>query len=330
MNIVKFKDIMKEGDEIFNSLFRGKYCYCVHWRWCITLEENTPENYIEISKQEDPIPPIPEGVTYITLADYTDYIDMAATNKVNKVDSYLLSNSYIPSDYTLDQIKKFRTFVATALLVAEAEWDEEYDVTLTDKIEKMLQYYKNGMFDDIVKALMAFANSTSLNISGTYTDCGCGNTTTANSITKIANTAAGIYTNTAGGCGCSSANSALLLANACDCVSLYRNNIRAFMIDVFSDWKFWDLVSDTVVPDMINMLKAILDAGLPFNTLNTDVVFGDCSCMNQGSDDTGRLIVSNLIKALTYIKDEDVVAHKNFIKNSLYAWASKLYEYMEW
>jgi hypothetical protein len=102
------------------------------------------------------------------------------------------------------------------------------------------------------------------------------------------------------------------------------------MIDIFSDWRFWDKVTDTVVPDMIEMLKAILEAGLPLSFNSTDVIYGDCSCLGGNTDEASKLIISNLIKALTYIKDEDVVAHKNFVKNSLFAWASKLYEWMEW
>lgn len=330
MNIVKFKDVMIEGEdlerlekaELFNELYRGKYCYCVNWKWCILMEDIDNTEFIRYSVTDA----VPADIDFLDLELYTDYVDREATEKVNRMDAYILSNNYIPSDFTLDQIKKFRTFVASALLANSQLWDDEYDATITDKITHMLLYYKNGMWDTVIKMLASFSDYTSgISLSGTYTDCGCGGTTAAGTIKD----SAGIY-KTQTGCGCSSANAALLLTNTCDCTELYRTSIRNFMIDVFSDWKFWDRVSEIVVPDMIAMLKAILEAGLPLSFTTTDVVYGDCSCMNNNTDETGKIIVANLIKALEYIRDEAVVAHKNFIKNSLYAWASKLYERMEW
>ena len=327
MNIVKFKDIMLDETDpramLFNEKFRGKYCWCVNWMWCVSFEDMTTDEYIAASKNNA----VPDGTEFLLVADYGDLADQGAITRANSIDSYILSNSYVPSEFTLDQIKKFRTFVAESLLVNEKAWDKEYDETLTEKITKMLTYYKNGMWDEVIKSLAEFSNSAALNITGTYTDCGCGGTTSSSSL--MLRDPSGMY-RSASSCGCSSANAALLLANTCDCVSLYRANIRNFMIDIFSDWRFWDKVTDTVVPDMIEMLKAILEAGLPLTFNSTDVIYGDCSCLGGNTDDAGKLIVSNLIKALTYIKDDDVVAHKNFVKKSLFAWASKLYEWMEW
>ena len=328
MNIVKFKDIMLEdtdprAPQLFNEKFRGKYCWGVNWHWCVSFDDLTIEQYCECSHNNM----LPEDIDFLDLMEYEDLIDQDAVIRVNSIDSYILSNDYVPSELTLDKIKKFRTFVAESLLANEPAWDTEYDETLTDKIEKMLTYYKNGMWDEVIKSLAAFSDIAGLNVTGTYTDCGCGGTTSG--ATVMLKDQTGMY-RSASSCGCSSANASLLLSNTCDCVALYRSSIRNFMIDIFSDWRFWDKVTDTVVPDMIAMLKAILEAGLPLSFNSTDVIYGDCSCLGGNTDEAGKLIISNLIKALTYIKDEDVVAHKNFVKNSLYAWASKLYEWMEW
>ena len=327
MNIVKFKDIMLDETDwrapLFNEKFRGKYCWCVNWEWCVSFDDIDESIYIASSSADS----IPDGVDYLLTTDCEDLVDQAATMRINSIDSYILSNSYVPSEFTLDQIKKFRTFVAESLLANSIAWDEEYDETLTDKITKMLTYYKNGMWDEVIKSLAAFSDIAGLNVTGTYTDCGCGGTTSG--ATVMLKDQTGMY-RSASSCGCSSANASLLLSNTCDCVALYRSSIRNFMIDIFSDWRFWDKVTDTVVPDMIAMLKAILEAGLPLSFNSTDVIYGDCSCLGGNTDEAGKLIISNLIKALTYIKDDDVVAHKNFVKNSLFAWASKLYERMEW
>ncbi len=327
MNIVKFKDIMLDETDprapLFNEKFRGKYCWCVNWKWCVSFDDMDEVAYCAASSADS----VPEGTEFLLITDCGDLADQDAVTRINSIDSYILSNSYVPSEFTLDQIKKFRTFTAESLLANSIAWDTEYDETLSDKITKMLTYYKNGMLDEVIKTLAAFSDSAALNVTGTYTDCGCGGTTSGASV--VLKDQSGMY-RSASSCGCSSANAALLLANTCDCVGLYRGKIRNFMIDIFSDWRFWDKVTDTVVPDMIEMLKAILEAGLPLSFNSTDVIYGDCSCLGGNTDEAGKLIISNLIKALTYIKDEDVVAHKNFVKNSLFAWASKLYEWMEW
>ena len=325
MNIVKFKDVMIEEDEFFNTKLRGKFCWCVNWKWIFALDDITSEEFIEKSKFDDPLQGSEQE--YRLLTDYAEYVDQYATEKVNKVDAYMASNEFIPSDYTIDQLRGFRTLVAKNLLANEAFWDEEYNEDLTQKIEKMLDYYKNGMIDCAIKSLSEFSDSVSLNINGTYTDCGCGGTTSG--ATSVLKPNTGVYT-AKSGCGCSSANSALLLQNTCDCVALYRTSLHNFMVEIFSDWKFWATVSDTVVPDMIEMLKAILNAGFPLSVKTTDVMFGDCSCIATENDEFGKQIISNLIKALTYIAENDVTSHKNFIKNSLYAWAANLYEIMEW
>lgn len=331
MNIIKFKDVMIEEStldpqdiELFNTKMRGKYCWCVNWKYCVSFDDMTVEEYTHASQVGQPEVSLE---LYLDLSEVRDLVDHEATELINSIDSYKVSNQYVPSELTLAQIKKFRTAVAEGLLVAEEAWDTEYDVMLSEKIEAMLTYYAKGMYDDIIAAMTMFANNeASVSVNGTYTDCGCGGTTSQLGIQTNGVT----VTTSAKNCGCSSANAQMSLASVCDCISIYRVNIYNFMVDVFSDYRFWSLVSDTVVADMISMLRGILEAGLSLSFDSNDVLFGDCSCLGDTTDTSGKLIINNLIKALEYIQNEEVVAHKNFIKNSLYAWASKLYEHMEW
>lgn len=330
MNIVKFKDIKIDGDELFNSEFRGKYCYCLRWKYCISFDViNTSEYMIFSSAEEDDLP------EHILFEDYKIYADEYATARANSIDQYVLANRFIPSEMTLEEIKKFRTKVAKMIAEVRVLWDEEYkpEVTgaqrsiLLDRIDAVLNYYSNGMYDKTMSMLSIFSEIPSIGLNGTFSDCGCSSTAGISAIGKSSTAQYQVKT----GCSC---NSAVQLGSAqiCDCGSLYAEGIRNYMIQLFSDISFWSLMTETVVLNIINMLKAITEAGLsvPAAKSSSNLIYGDCSCLADSADDTNAAILNNLIKSFEYIRDGETVSHKNFITNSLYAWSSKLYERMEW
>lgn len=334
MNIVKFKDTIKEGDEVFNSFFKGKYCYCINWKWCVPLEYDASK-YIEDSKNDHYSGGEVEGedaLPMIQIELYEIYIDWSLTGKANETDHYQYLNNFVSEELTLEMIKKFRTMVAQTLLGCASFWDDEYDEVNTPKITSMLEYYKNNMMDCALKALMTFSDP-SVNLNGTYTDCGCGSKSTTLSQFSQANPVSmlGAFTKT---CNCGNDAIAALFAQAgCDCVGLYKKAIYNYMVSVFSDYKFWKCIPDEVLNLYIKYIDAIIKAGLPLNvsTLNvSSLLYGDCSCLSQDSQSGNLLILNNLKKAFQYIIDKDIVAHKNFIFEALYAWSAKLYEVMEW
>lgn len=335
MNIVKFKDMLKSGDDVFNSFFKGKYCYCINWKWCVPLEYEVSK-YIKDSKNdkynssgsetgEDLLP-------MIQIDLYEIYIDWALTEKANKIDHYQYLNNFVSDELTLDMIKKFRTMVAETLLGCSSFWDDEYDEVNTPKITSMLEYYKNNMTDCAVRALLTFSDPT-VNLNGTYTDCGCGSKSVAQS-SFGGNAGMNMLANFTKTCNCGNdAIAALFASSGCDCVSLYKKAIYNYMVSVFSDYKFWKCIPAEVLELYIKYIDAILTSGLPLNvsTLNvSSLLYGDCSCLSQDSQSGNLLILTNLKKAFQYIIDGDIVAHKNFIFETLYAWSAKLYEVMEW
>ena len=327
MNIVKFKDIIIEGDDLFNENFKGKYCYCINWKWCVALEDTTNPEYVQMSVNDF----VPPEIDYIMFDDYSMYVDLVATDRANDVEHYKYLNEYISDELTLDQIKKFRTMMAETLLGCSASWDDEYDEVNTPKITSMLEYYKNNMMDCALKALMTFSDPT-VNLNGSYTDCGCGSKSTA--LSSFTGTGMNMLANFTKTCNCGNdAIAALFAQTGCDCVSLYKKAIYNYMVSVFSDYKFWKCIPYEILELYIKYIDAILKSGLPLNvsTLNvSSLLYGDCSCLSQDSQSGNMLILSNLKKAFQYIIDGEIVAHKNFIFEALYAWSAKLYEVMEW
>lgn len=328
MNIVKFKDVIKDGDDLFNNKFKGKYCYCVNWQWCVALEDTTNPEFVQWSIGDE----VPSSIDNIELSEYLEYMDHETTDRINTVDHYLYLNEFVPEELTLEDLKKFRTMMAETLLGCSTSWDDEYDEVNTPKITSMLEYYKNNMTDCAVRSLLTFSDP-SVNLNGTYTDCGCGSKSSTLSQFGQSNTMNMLssYTKT---CNCGNdAIAALFASTGCDCLGIYRKAIYNYMVSVFSDYKFWKCIPIEMLELYIKYIDGIIKAGLPLNvsTLNvSSLLYGDCSCLSQDSQSGNLLILTNLKKAFQYIIDGDIVAHKNFIFETLYAWSAKLYEVMEW
>ena len=327
MNIVRFKDIIKEGDDLFNDKFRGKYCYCVNWKWCIALEDTTNPEFVQMSIDDV----IPSSIDSIAFEDYLEYYDPETTERINTVEYYLYLNEHVPEELTLDMLKRFRTMVAETLLGCYTSWDDEYDEVNTPKITSMLEYYEANMSNCATNSLMTFSDPT-IHTNGTYTDCGCGSK--ANATMPSINPGINMLSNYTKTCNCGNdAIAALFATTGCDCVSLYRKAVYNYMVSVFSDYKFWKCIPNEILDLYIRYIDGIIKAGLPLNvsTLNvSSLLYGDCSCLSQDSQSGNLLILNNLKKAFQYIIDGDIVAHKNFIFETLYAWSAKLYEVMEW
>ena len=49
MNIVKFKDIILEDNDVFNEYYKNRYCYSINWKWLVPLDDITEEQFIELS-----------------------------------------------------------------------------------------------------------------------------------------------------------------------------------------------------------------------------------------------------------------------------------------
>lgn len=299
MNVIKFKDIIKDGDSQFNDNFKGKYTYWVKMQYAVPFDDLTVGEYTTYERGNE----TPAGS--INTDEYQEYIDIAGTDAANSIDGFKLFNNYsTDSDITLDELKVFRRWLAQTLL--------GFDVEYTENQEHMLQYYANDMYDDTVKWLNQFGGITT-----SYTDL----YTTQKTGVPV-------------GCGCSGVSATLSNLYAtnlttCDPMSVYRKNIWSLMVDTFSEIDFWTVLSPAFLQEFKAYIDNILQVGLPLESTEWTSVFADCAC-GQSPNSSNVAILSHLSQSLQYMIDGETSGHKNFIQKSLNDWASVLYEKMFW
>lgn len=313
MNLIKFIDIYLKPDmwegttcpytqeemDWFNENLKGKYAYALNWRWVVPFEQLTLSEFVEKSVLNSP-----EGISeYCTVEKYSDYKDTEMTERSNSIDKYIALNQFSSdSDITIEEVKNFRTWLATTLRAIK---DEE-DMVTGEKI--MLDYYANGMYDQTVNALSIFSKQASAQYG-----------------------VVGVQS-----CGCiGSANTSLLDISApvCDPLSIYRRGIYELMVSLWSEYKYWvDLESDDFLVEFKKYIDAVISYNLPLFVSDWTTVFADCTCLNSSDSlqAAGLTAMRNLSQALQYMIDGDIQGHKNFINAALRTFASQYYEKMQW
>lgn len=228
-----------------------------------------------------------------------NYVDIVETDRVNNLDKYKAFNEFTPSELTIEQIKKFRTWLASTII--------SFNIAYDAPTSHMLNYYAGGMYDDVVSALTMFGTSISA--------------------TSVLNTP------TTSSCGCSNGVSVSLTnANICDSLEIYRRKIYEAMVKTFSVIDFW-LDFD---PEFLQMFKLYIDniikLNLPLTTSQYQTDFVDCTCQLKGNTEQEINIqrLTRLSKSLQYMIDGEIKGNRNYITTSLTDWATYLYERMEW
>ena len=310
MNIVKFIDTaIKSSSTIalkdwYNENLRGKYAYWIHCKYIATFDDIDEElNYIDLEKMsdEDIVQELTDHeIIYLTPYDewVDEYIDHTATASLNSVEYYKKANSFVPDDnITMDELKKFRTWVATSLLEIKTWSDDDAHV---------LEYYKNGMNDDTIKWLTHFNSSIIIN-NPSLTTCGCNGNGNLSSL----------YNDS---------------YSLCDPVSIYRSNIKAAMIVLFSNIDTWQDLSTEFLDEMIIYLENIKKSNLPLVTSNDVIDVYSCKCLGDQNfaQNQALNVIENLIQSFEWIRRGQTSGHKNSIATTLTTWASTLYENMEW
>ena len=318
MNIIKIKDIMLDETsgvnfELFNEYFRGRYAYVVNWKWIVRIEDVSSSQFVEFSTNDK----IPEEYMVLDLQTYADYIDNVVTDQINNVTRYIEFNKFVPDDITIEDLKGFRTWIASTIL-------NNFDITDTN-IEHMLRYYANGMHDNVIDWLSVFGNA-QVSLTTTQGYAGSGVLNITRPITANAQTTS---------CGCSSGNISSLYSQSlsqCDPIMIYRKNIYSKMVEVFSDISFWQQFDQ----EFIEMIRIYIDGIIKANfdliksTFTSD--FTDCGCINDSLAAQQRQIarLQKLSTAFKYIANDDISGHKIYINTALSEWAMYLYEIMEW
>ena len=99
---------------------------------------------------------------------------------------------------------------------------------------------------------------------------------------------------------------------------------------MFSDVEFWKRWPNELLIVMKKYIDNILKVGLIVNNNTVDPsIYRDCTCSNSNTN-TNQNILEKLSKSLDYMIEGQEKNHYNYIKDSLYNWASLLYEYMQW
>lgn len=303
MNVVKFQDILIE-DELFNEYFKGKYCYAVCWNKCVPVDELSFDNY-KLSEQTSLasgkviiVHEPHQEIHQLSLDSFKEYIDTEETLNVNNtiIERCTYLNKFTTDDdITLDEIRKFRTWLADILYENQA-FISHYTADV-DKLNHTLQYYKKEMNDETIYSLSTFTGLESVNIINTST------------------------------CGCSHSSNIVNNVTNCDPLSIYKNQIYYYMCTVFSDINYW-IPQQYICKEFKKYIDNIIQLNLPLTT-NT-ITNIDCINIDISEQDLLINILKNLSKALEYIINDQVDGHKNFISNSFTNWAVKLYERMRW
>lgn len=330
MNIVKLKDILLDEScglssdkiELFNEKFKGRYVHCINWTYLVPLEAMDNETAIELSEK------LQNGTTTITsidkpwfsLDELTEYVDENDTEKVNAIHKYIEYNSFTPDkELTLEQIKMFRTWLATVLFnLLSKEPDVEKNTIA------MLNYYKNEMNDSVIDTLASF--HVDMPQVGIYT-AGVQGVTGINILSPVKKSS----------CSCTHSSIAAMLAqpssvSVCDPIAIYRRALYSQMVDVFSDINFWMQREKELLLEIKRYIDAIIKLNLPLTASQYVSELYDCNCLTSTDSAQERLmsILKNLSTAFDYMANDKVTGNKNFIGDTLNQWAAKLYEIMRW
>lgn len=305
MNIIKLQDKIHPTDEYFNTHLKGKYAWWPRLQWVVPFDIMTDEQYAEAEQIADAaFQELTKQEGWYSIFDLIDYVDTNKTNCFNSINALKAYNTFTPdADITVDELKKFRTWLATSLYnLGDNDPDTLY----------MLNYYKNGMWDDALDGLnsmLKYNESDDLFRSFDSKCSCCGSTSTLAALYSQKNT-----------------------TGTCDPIQLYRTSVYNKMVSVFSDINYWISKPaeflQTFKSYIDNMLKINLIPSINVDNLNN--AFVECTCNYTDSDALAKSIMERLSTSLEYIINCQITGHKNYISDAFIDWSTKLYEHMEW
>jgi hypothetical protein len=329
MNVVKLLDkkmpIENPNAEFFNNYLKGKYAYWIQMRYIVPMEFHINEDGMLIGMKhegyvacEEDIKkllkdangdyPRPYGTPYLDIYDYDviPFVDMVETDLINSTMNYRVRNQYITDeDITIDELKKFRTWLATQLINMDKSDKGVQLYHYFNELEyHVLKYYAGGMYDETIKILMDFGETKINGLNDTKTGCGCNSGSNLSSL----------YINN---------------IETCDPISIYKENLYNKMVQLFSNIEFWSQWPKEFILEMKKYIDNIVNVGLTINNTNINK-YADCTCLNKNVNEDNIMMLNKLSQALHFIANGDIQGHKNYIYDALFDWSKNLYEYMEW
>lgn len=317
MNIVKLKDILMPQEswvaEFFNKNLKGKYAYWIQMRYIFPLESLDYKTYIQFEQLDpihflsaDMIPHIDLYSDDCCMVDFArEYIDTDATELANNISDYRTANEYVADDdIDLTKLRKFRSWLANEILLFNTSVDGSYLNHYTANQTHMLEYYKGGMYNEVVKQLNEFGTENAFLTNPSVNGCGCCN----NNLSSIYNVGQ---------------------ANVCNALDIYRKNLHTLMVQTFENADFWTQFNKDFIKVFKKYIDNIVKTGLVISTNNTTASFVECNCRDNEANSSSALL-RKLSEALDYIIKDDIRGHSNFIHDALYNWAEYLYDHMSW
>lgn len=303
MNIVKFKDIIHPTDTDFNEYLKGQYTWFVHMRYAVPFSELTSAEYTQCELNINNLLGSEKKFwDLITDFDYLAYVDESATAEANSISTFSRINDFSTDpEITIDDVKRFRTWLAETLLTFDQEHGEQKYVLYSERTTHMLQYYAGGMYDDVVKWLSQYTPNVST------------------------------YSTTVSECGCNYGLSDLNLAvSTCDPLYIYRNNVYDDMVKDFGSLVFWFDKPVDFLSEFKLYIDNIIKLDLPLTTVSYALNLTDCGCIGNTAQTVGMEILTRLSKALGYLIAGESSGNKNFIGDAFLDFAKNLYEKMYW
>ena len=318
MNIVKLKDVLMPSEfamaDFFNSKLKGKYAYWIQMRYIFPLDSLNYCSYIDY-EQMDFKDFTEDGVKYIDLyseeycmIDFVNYfVDLCETEEVNNVYKYIAANAYATDeDIDINTLRGFRTWLATELLNLNSGLYEDHLGKYSEEQIHMLEFYKNNMYNDVIKYLNMFGSKDVRIVNNTTKNsCGCATT----NINSIYNTGS---------------------ISTCNARNIYVDNIHNLMVKTFEDPNFWIAINTNFIKVFKKRIDNIIKAGFTIEIGSDKNPYIECSCSDSTINTNGTKILERLSTALGYIIDKSTMGHINFIHDALYDWAEYLYEKMIW
>lgn len=324
MNIIKLKDIVMPNEYsisiFFNEKLKGKYAYWIKMRYIFPLDSLNYNAYIKYEQMTDMqmtgsnvLPHIDLYSEECCMIEFAQrYIDAAATEEANSIHIFKTSNMY-SADYDIDinELKSFRSWLADELLSMNTNDEGHYMNAYTPAQTHMLEYYKNNMYNDVVKYLDMFKGSSivplTLITDSVSSSCSC--------------------------CNNSNAINVVQPDSSCNALENYRKNIYAFMVETFSSIDFWKACNKSFLRLFKRYIDNIIKTNLTLpNVIETSYnadIYALCKC-SSSNDDNFKKMMNNLSIAIQYIIDDEIAGHKNFIYDAFNRWSANAYEKMNW
>ena len=314
MNIIKLKDQLRPGDDLFNTYLKGKFAYWIQMRYIVPFDFIDQGQYVDMESDitklinwrecglEKPDPYYWD----IQSGNIEAWVDVEGTEEANSLNKFLVHNKFTTdSDITIDDVKRFRTWLAETLLSFDQKNDgTQKNLLYNEDLTEVLDYYAHGMYNSCVKALNKLGTSIAVNRL-TMNDCGC----------VSGSNLAGLY------------NESL---TSCDPLYTYRKYMYEQMCATFSNISFWEQFPEEFMKEFKQYIDNIIQLNLPLKGSAWISTFIDCTCHMKSDQMVFMEILHRLSRALEYIRLDDITGHLNFISKAFRDWATELYEVMEW